>query len=362
MNRPGDHAILIGIDKYASDSMFPSLQSPAKDMSRFKKWLMSSDGGGVEQSNIYQIPKPNTVVPKGVPTMQDFQDVFSELLEKPAVTRERLYLYFSGHGFSQRLENSQSTSLYAANASHYSRYNIAGTEYANWTKNTGTFKEIVLVMDCCRDAEVITTITPPPLPSLQDPDAAFGVKLFCIYGAPKGGKAQERPIKELGNDVSSLLTHIFIKALEHAPTDINGHINGYGIKKFIEDQWNDLCGDSPADPPAVFLPEVGDIIFRRSAPKPLKQIFQILNWADTSQLLIKDNNENPICTIKLQAPENQLEIVWQSQQSADSPVKTEGVNSTFSIPLNAGLYRAVLKTKGKQKSVLFQSGGENVRL
>jgi len=362
MSRDGDHAILIGIDKYASDSMFPSLQSPTKDMCRFKEWLMSADGGGVEQSNIYQIPDTNKDVPLGFPTMLEFQNVFATLLEKQDIERERLYLYFSGHGFSQLLENSQSTSLYAANASHFSRYNIAGTEYANWTKNTGKFKEIVLVMDCCRDAEVITTITPPPLPLLQDPGAAIDVKLFCIYGAPKGGKAQERPIKELNDEISSLLTHIFIKALEHAPTDKDGCINGYSVKNFIEDQWNNLCGDSPADPPAVFLPEKGDIIFRRATPKPLQQIFEISNWVESSQILIKNNHEKLICTIKFKSVDDPIEIVWQGPKSAESPVQTECINNTFSIPLNAGLYRAILESNGTQKSDLFQSGGENVRL
>lgn len=355
MSNAHDYAILIGINKY-KDPMFPELKSPGPDMQRFLNWLLDPAGGGLPGKNIRRLPAMDAALPEGSPQATDFHDQFAELIESHA-PGNRLYLYLSGHGYSVKLENNQRTALYAANASKYAKYHIAGTDYANWTQSTGKFNEVVLVMDCCRDAEIVTPILPPPLPNLQDPENAANTKLLCIYGAPKGGKAQERPIPELSGQISSLLTHAFILALEHAPANQNGQISGVSIKNFIEDRWQAICGDYPADPPEIYLPPRGDIIFRRSRPKPLAHCFEISNWHRGSQIIVTDQHGQLVCQIRLQDQAEPAEIQWHD--GSHSSVEVD--NNHFYVPLPMGLYQAVLD-KGQAPSVrLFQSGEDNVR-
>src|SRR5205814_1559906 len=110
------------------------------------------------------------------------------------------------------------------------------------------FDEIVLIMDCCRDAELTKKPTEPPLKEPTDVVPAQTVKLFELYAAPKGGKAQERRIPSRNNKVHGLLTHAFLEAIEHANPNAPS-VSTSDIKGYLENQWAAICGDQPADPP-----------------------------------------------------------------------------------------------------------------
>lgn len=354
MTRRNDYAILIGINKYKCRDMFPDLQSPSADMRMFADWLHAQDGGDLPKENIRLIPATGSKFEDGKPQYTDFHNEFAEVIESYS-PGNRIYLYFSGHGYSVKLSNDQRTALYAADASKYATYHISGTDYAAWTQSHAKFKEIVLVMDCCRDAEIVTPMLPPPLPNMQNETEAADTKLICIYGAPKGGKAQEREIPEL-NRVCSLLTHAFILALKHAPSDAQGRITGKSVKNYIEDIWNDICGDYPADPPEIYLPPRDDIVFRTGGSKPINQIFEINDWEISDRLTVSDQNNKLVCLIKFQCQSKSILVTW--------PARTESIpiaNNRFSIPLPVGLYQAVLGKRQQTLTRIFQSGGQYVR-
>jgi len=360
-----DYAILMGISHYA-DPGFPPLEGPPRDVARFHQWLLDPQGGDVDPTHITSIvsptPPPQVDPDQTPPTFVDFQSKFKQLITGGGSNIQyhsdsRLYLYFSGHGFCEYQNDMPHAAIYAANASRWAHYNIAGTLFALWAKKAAVFGEIVLVMDCCRDAEATKTLSPTFLPAVANLGTARDVKLFCIYAAPKGGKAQERPIPELNNQVHSLLTHALLAAFRHAPPDEKGRVTGQIIKGYLEDAWPGVCGDIPADPPEIYIPPNGDITFFRQPAARLPQKIHLTAWQPGELLEIYDQRNQLFASLTLPA-ENAVTVIldWADQTSEPVPINA----GTLTIPLPAGFYRLSLATGAKQQ--LFQAGGADVEL
>lgn len=362
-----DYAILVGISHYP-DPGFPPLQGPPHDVQRFYDWLVDPQGGDVDPSNIVTIlspdPPPKLPVNQVPPQFQDFQFAFQQLITGGSSgiqyhCQNRLYLYFSGHGFCEIRNQMPQAALYAANANRLFSWNIAGTLYALWAKEVALFGEIVLVMDCCRDAEATKSLTPPPLPAIANVGAARNVKLFCVYAAPKGGKAQERPIDELGGQVHSLLTHALLDALRHAPADEQGRVTGEMLKGYLENAWRALCGALPADPPEVYLPATGDIVFSLRPPTRLSQKIKPDSGAPGDLLEIFDGSSKLFGSLNLPITgSNSTSIRWADQRSETISI----VDGALLVPLPAGLYRARLLSGHGEKKEFFEAGGPDVEL
>lgn len=362
-----DYAILVGISYYPAEG-FPPLEGPPRDVQCFYDWLIDPQGGDVDPGNITRLlspdPPPQVTSDMAPPQFGDFQVAFQHLVTGGGRSiqnhsQNRLYLYFSGHGFCEIRNQMPQAALYAANASRLFNWNIAGTLYALWAKEVALFGEIVLVMDCCRDAEATKMLMNPPLPAIANPGSARDVKLFCIYAAPKGGKAQERPIPELDNQVHSLLTHALLDAFEHATPDEKGNVTGHRIKGYIEDIWPTLCGDIPADKPEIYIPPSGDIVFFRRPPTRISQKIRIASWLPGDSVEIYDGRNQLFAILKLSSDVNATcSIQWADESSENAPVQL----SIVTIALPAGLYRIKREAGGEERQQLFQAGGPDVEL
>jgi hypothetical protein len=364
-----DYAILLGISHYP-DPGFPPLQGPPRDVQRFYDWLIDPTGGDVDPNHITTIVSPNpppTVTPdQAPPQFTDFQVAFQKLITGGKNRIEyhsdsRLYLYFSGHGFCEIRNQMPQAAIYAANASRLFNWNIAGTLYALWAKEAAVFGEIVLVMDCCRDAEATRMLMNPPLPAINNPGAAQKVKLFCIYAAPKGGKAQERPIPELNGDVHSLLTHVLLDAFRHAPPDPQGQVTGQALKNYIEDLWPKACGNIPADPPEIYIPPTGDIVFFTRPPVLLAQNLVLHSWSAGETVEIYDGSNQLLVTLTPKVTDGFIsaaDLVWADGTKESLPVE----DARVCVSLPAGLYRGRRLREGQWRQQFFQAGGDDVGL
>ncbi len=364
-----DYAFLVGVSHYP-DPGFPPLEGPPRDVQRFKEWLVDPDGGDVDPNNIITMVSPpidpHNSSAQVSPQFQDFQVAFQQLITGGGNnikyhSKNRLYLFFSGHGFCEIRNQMPQAALYAANASRLFNWNIAGTLYALWAKDVAVFGEIVLVMDCCRDAEATKMLMNPPLPAISNTGAAQTVKLFCVYAAPKGGKAQERPIPELNNEVHSLLTHVLLDALRHAPPDAQGNITGSMIKGYLENAWPTVCGDIPADPPEIYIPPTGDIVFFERPATRLLQNILVNSWLPGDLLEIYDGSGKLFGSIVLpDAGSSTVSIEWKDQSSEELSV--DSASMMLSIPLPAGYYRVRLLSGGVEQKEFFEAGGPDVNL
>ncbi|WP_420225916.1 caspase family protein [Pigmentiphaga litoralis] len=262
-----DYAILVGISWYPAGN-FAELSGPLNDVALVEKWLGES---GLLPCNIIKITTPREIPADfdkyaAPPIADDFDHVFRAMLDRrmamPDRVKGRLYLYFSGHGFSSKTQDRDAEgALYCANATRIAYEHIFGTHYARIAKAWALFAQVVLIMDCCRDSEFIRTPTPRPYRDTPDDALSADVPLLSIYAAPKSGKAQERPIEERGNKVHGLLTHALFKLLEELPASSQRGIDATELKARLLESWTEISGSNAAPRPEIYLPANGTIYF-----------------------------------------------------------------------------------------------------
>jgi hypothetical protein len=162
--------------------------------------------------------------------------------------KSRLYLYFSGHGFTSDLQPSSSAALFTAEAAGNNPANLGGTLCAEALAKVAIFGQIVLIMDCCRDAfgtkpygQIVVTDAEAP--------SAQCVPVMQIYAGPKGAKAQEGELQPGGPTVG-YLTHAVLKALREVPPNVLGQVSARRLDDYISMKWPKLCplGTSPPKP------------------------------------------------------------------------------------------------------------------
>ena len=368
-----NYAILVGIGKYSDASTFPELSGPDNDVDIMKEWLTSAEGGNVSPDNITTLLSPEVIEPgtdpdSVPPITEDFKRAFKSLVydkKSGFIVRpeSRLYLYFSGHGFCEKKSLTPQATLYAANATREFPENIFGSYYALLARDKALFSEIVLVMDCCRDTAVNRPMDVPAVNEAGN-SSSYNVRLFCVYAAPKGGKAQEREISERDNKVYGLLTHAIIKAFSEAQPDTGLFITGAALKRHLLETWTTLCihcGSGENVPsPEIVLPTGTDIQFR-SLNHGINQIFEFSDFPVVATAIdVFDSQSRLVVSCEVLPLPAASTAVWNGSSVAN--LVFEG--KSFSLGLQPGYYKYVL-SGGLSSSDLFAvlvGGGEHVRL
>jgi len=288
-----NYAILVGIARYRSDTDYPPLDGPRQDVAHIRKWLVDPNGGNVPRKNIYVLATPRTLLKPGRGTdpaqlswtpdqaafIRAFQNITIDTETGEYKRRDsRIYLYFSGHGFSVAADTTDKAALFTANAFGIARPNIPGTVYAEAAKRVALFKEIVLIMDCCRDIQRNSFYAAYELDQTES-GLAEKVRLFSMYATSKNGKAQEREFADKGR-VYGLLTHALIRALDEAPTNVLGQVSSTNLNNYLKIRWEKWYSPTvpapvpiPIPAPPRTVPAVAGEIFFGSRKKLVAQPF-----------------------------------------------------------------------------------------
>jgi hypothetical protein len=354
-----DRAILVGISRY-SDPAFAPLEGPMHDVELMYEWLVHERGGAVPQENIVKIVSPASHPPEldpedWDPTEHNFQREYKRTVTDPATRQPlrrnaRLYLYFSGHGFSERKDQFTQAALYAANATRFLANNICGTAFALAAREQALFTEIVLIMDCCRDAELNLPLSKPPI-NASTADSATQVRFMALYAAPKGGKAQERTFPERDGVTCGLLTHALLRGLRQAPPDHPAGVTSAALKKYLLGTWAEVCGDRPAPEPEFIVPTgATDIVFN-ALNEGVPQTFKLAAPISGELMLkVRDANQTLVLTCVISANGATLQRAGQPPRAL--PVDGE----RFTLTLLPGLYRYEL-TGARERRGLFDATG-----
>jgi hypothetical protein len=361
-----DHAILVGISRY-SDRSFGALDGPPNDVERMRAWLLSPQGGNLPAKNLVALTSP-AEVPEGTdpddwsPAEHHFQRAYAKVVTDPEtrapVRRDgRLYLYFSGHGFSERRDQATQAALFAANATRFLPNNICGTLFALAAREQALFKEIVLVMDCCRDAELNLPFSRPAINAATS-DAAAQVRFMALYAAPKGGKAQERSFPDQEGRTCGLLTHAFLRALGQTPPDGPDGVSSTALKRYLLSTWSEVCGDIPAAEPEFVSPTGQDILF----PSVDQGVSQGFTWKQAlpagTRMAIQDAARAAVAACVF---DDAGATLARPGRAAEPLVLGEG--GRFELRLRPGLYRCVVSPGGGEageatpRTVLFEATG-----
>lgn len=302
-----DYAILVGISRYRDSEQFPTLNGPLNDVKRVREWLVDKElGEGVPGDNVLTLMTSEQLLslppkdwPKDTvwaPNREEFSRLFTNIAfdeEGQAVRREgRLYLYFSGHGFSLNEDNNTSAALFSADNYGNVHSNLAGTVYAAATKRARFFKEVVLIMDCCRDVLGNYAYNIPDFNKVEN-DGSESVRVFSLYAAPRRGKSQERELADSDGKVVGLMTHALLKALEEAPCDVSGRVPGKVLSQYLEFNWQSWYTVKPVPPaPRGVPPDQGDVFFKARQPVKPVQFMLSAGGSVGSQMRLKSDALN----------------------------------------------------------------------
>jgi hypothetical protein len=276
-----DYALLVGISRYRDAEQFPTLGGPLNDVARVREWLTdTASGASVPTENVLTLTTtqelqdlPLTGWPPSTvwsPNRELFSRMFTGIALDEAgnmIRREgRLYLYFSGHGFSLNEDDTPSAALFSADNHGLVHTNLAGTAYAAAVKRARLFKEVVLIMDCCRDVLNNYGYNLPDFNRVENPGADT-VKVYSLYAAPRRGKSQERELPDSDGKVVGLMTHAMLRALKEAPCDVAGQVAGRVLSQVIAFNWTSWYSEGPRPPaPRGVSPDQGDVYFRSRQP------------------------------------------------------------------------------------------------
>jgi hypothetical protein len=119
-------------------------------------------------------------------------------------------LYYAGHGFAPREEQ---TALIMANATKMrigAGYHWLGQRTADWFWQSGYFDEIVLLMDCCRNYMAVPELS-WPWPPQGAPDFQARVKRF--YAFATGWTLEARGERDGNGQVHGIFTQALLAGL-----------------------------------------------------------------------------------------------------------------------------------------------------
>ena len=149
-----DYAVVVGINTYPN---LGNLQGPRDDALDFYDWLYAGEGGNVPDANISVIVSPQyanaPALAQVAPRIHQIESVFENLalqFKQHGQQAGRLYLYLAGHGFSKEVNEAAVLMAHAVKGVTTNMH-IAGSAYANSLAKTSWFREVVLLMDCCRE-------------------------------------------------------------------------------------------------------------------------------------------------------------------------------------------------------------------
>lgn len=276
-----DHAVVIGIKDYGS--LKPPLSGPVLDAEAFANWLKSPNGGDLLAVNVRQVLSTtfdNSTQSDALGFKPDLTAMRRPLWELMALTKNqfgkkaplvgrRLYLYFSGHGITPRVDpitGTNQSGLLAANCVEDVNYDaIAGYAYAEWFRLSHAFDEILLFMDCCRTDRPDIAPAPITTPIVQGgtPD---DVRVFYAWATGWDSRAFEQP---LGNPAQTrgVFTFALLDALENALPDEQGQLTTKGLVGHLKLRVTELREGAQQQPPTFFPPEPDGRFVIRQQPQ-----------------------------------------------------------------------------------------------
>jgi len=237
-------AIIVGIQAYAE--LPPALQGPKNDAKRFFDWVTTKGGVDPDPKHaklIFGDEPPPAAALNAHPTAEAIKyefDLIEEEAKQSATGRagDRLYLYLSGPGFGQDLNDA---SLLMANATQSrTRHHIPGRQWADHFFANGYFKEVLLFLDCCRERYLTAILNGPG--NLTQPVPPPGACRFYGFAAKYGRLAVERIID---GEMKGVFTTTLLDAFKGGASEEDGRITGETLKAYLYENMKSFL--SPGD-------------------------------------------------------------------------------------------------------------------
>ena len=262
-----DFAVISGISQYP-DPCLPNLKGPLNDATRFRDWVTKPMGGDVPLGQVFAVntdptyfaPNPVDGKPDGRDLGKAFERVMDAVLRKPERRARRLYIFLAGHGCTPNALYPQRTAaLFLADAKLPERpHNFAGQLVAEYFRNTGMFREVVVFLDHCRNKFSKAELS-IPWPARSDPKRAQSSTLAIGHATRWGQSAFEQPFPP-SNTVYGVFSHSLIEVLK------SGRITGRVLQQSVPEHIKVATGRKTQD--VVIDGDLDQIVFSETAPLP----------------------------------------------------------------------------------------------
>ncbi len=179
---PDHYALVIGINDYAEKSR--RLNGAINDAQAFINWLTTDQGGGLAPAHCLRLfSEPNPLMPGQDDIENRIEDLRNIVLTNHPDDgqAQRLYFYFSGHGTG--ISPSNVGLCYSHWSTSRSGALLSSSDYLAYLQNTGLFREIIVILDCCRSWEGSAGSPPRLTPEKPDAKRVADVKILTLYGS-----------------------------------------------------------------------------------------------------------------------------------------------------------------------------------
>ena len=266
-----DFAVISGISHYP-DPCLRNLDGPLNDAGRFFDWVTKPTGGDVPSAHVfpvntdpaYSAPTPVDGKPGRYDLCAAFERVMDAVSAKPERRGRRLYIFLAGHGCTpSALYLNRAGALFTADAKLPERpHNLAGELVAEYFRDTGMFREVVVFLDHCRNKFSKAELS-LPWPARSDARKAISGKLAIGHATRWGRSACEQPFPPSGNWYG-VFSHSLIEILN------SGRITGRVLQQSVPEHIRLSTGRKIQD--VVFDGDLDQIVFSEAAQPPLTPV------------------------------------------------------------------------------------------
>jgi uncharacterized caspase-like protein len=153
------YAVIVGVNHYTPENQkgLKGLQGAIHDATNFYDWVTTK--GGIPKENCHLITSSTDPL-KPIKDMVDdaIIAINDAVIQNDNKDADRLYFYFAGHGLGVELDQ-ENNGMCMANWAESRRdaAALSSSDYKRKFINEGLFKEVVILMDCCRNTKMYFT-------------------------------------------------------------------------------------------------------------------------------------------------------------------------------------------------------------
>ncbi|MGR6964989.1 caspase family protein [Geodermatophilus sp. URMC 61] len=266
-----DFAVVVGVARYpalAAEGVATDLDGPNNDALAVRDWLIDPTGGRLQPENVRLVRSadfmpidPNDPQPARARIERELRWVEQQTAD---VAGNRLYLYFSGHGFSPVLEEG---ALFTADATQIGPEYVYAHAWTRWFRKAQRFRETVLWMDSCMNYEQsipVNEVLMRPKIGTGVPGPAF----IALAAQTKSALEQEMP----DGQVHGVFTWTLLQGLRGGAADERGRVTGQSLRSFLYTVMPEYLPDQARTTTAVdlqpFIRADEGMVFQRLAARP----------------------------------------------------------------------------------------------
>jgi hypothetical protein len=223
------------------------LCGPDNDAKAVYDWLVDKKGGGLQPENVKLIRSADFTSDSTDPQPDSGRinhalDTWLNEQTKGA-SLDRLYLYFSGHGFAPRLEEA---ALFTAESTMTLQEYVYATSWVRFFRMANRFRETVLWMDRCMNYQLLIPVAEVarPTPGTGVPGPAFTALAAQTKSALEA---------TFYGQVHGVFTWALLKGLRGGATDDCGRITADSLRRFLLTVMPEFLPDDAKNSTAVDL-------------------------------------------------------------------------------------------------------------